>query len=97
MTDPGPVISRRRVLPGLGGVGLLLGCSSGAAKRGSPTAGSAKASSSGVHVETVPTGTSAALAGPHVRTAAQITKADVARFGPLANGLWGPMTSAPSR
>ncbi len=37
---------------------------------------------------TVPTGTSVALGGPHVGAAGQITKTDVARFGPLANGHW---------
>ncbi len=84
MSDPNPLISRRGALLGLGSIGLLLGCSSGAKKTVTRASGPAAASPSGtaVRAQTV------ALGGPHVAAAGQVSKSDVARFGPLANGQW---------
>ncbi len=84
MSDPSPLITRRGALLGLGGIGLLLGCSSGATKAGAGASRSAAAS----HSATAVRGRTAVLGGPHVAAAGQISKSDVARFGPLANGHW---------
>ena len=84
VSDPSPLISRRGALLGLGGIGLLLGCSSGAAKTAAGPSRSAAASPKGTAVR----GRTVALGGPHVAAAGQVSKSDVSRFGPLANGQW---------
>ncbi len=85
MSDPpGPRISRPGALLGLGSIGLLLGCSSSTTKTRAGASSSAAAS----HSTAAARGQSVALGGPHVAAAGQISKSDVARFGPLANGRW---------
>lgn len=85
MPDPERPVSRRALMLGLGGAGLLLGCSAGAGKvSGRPPSASRTAAKPAA----IPTGTSVAIGGRHVGTAGQITKSDIARFGPLANGHW---------
>jgi hypothetical protein len=84
VSDPSPFISRRGALLGLGSIGLLLGCSSGATKTAAGASRSAAASHSGTAVR----GQTVVLGGPHVAAAGQVSKSDVSRFGPLANGQW---------